>query len=103
MEDEMQLKRMIAKIEKHQRDLENILAALREFEGAEPLRVGVHRSLDQQEKRIIARVLREVNYNQSAAARILQISRDRLRYKIAKHRLSIPPTYVPATGAPKNS
>ena len=44
-------------------------------------------SLDGQERQLIARALETVGGNQCQAARLLRISRDRLRYKIKKHRL----------------
>jgi DNA-binding NtrC family response regulator len=46
--------------------------------------------LDEQERLLIARTLDSVNGNQTQAARILRISRDRLRYKIRKHKLDTP-------------
>jgi DNA-binding protein Fis len=44
-------------------------------------------SLEDHEKGLIARALRQAGGNQSKAARMLGITRDRLRYKVAKHKL----------------
>jgi DNA-binding protein Fis len=46
-----------------------------------------HLSLDDHEERILADALYRADGNQSAAARILKVSRDTVRYKIAKHGL----------------
>ncbi len=40
-----------------------------------------------QEKTLILQALEEANWNQSAAARVLKVSRDHLRYRIKKHNL----------------
>ena len=40
-----------------------------------------------QERLLVVRALEQVGWNQTQAARILRISRDRLRYKIKKHKL----------------
>ncbi len=46
-------------------------------------------SLDEQEKRLLVAALEKAGGNQSEAARILRIGRDRLRYKIAKYNLTV--------------
>ena len=40
-----------------------------------------------QEKTLILQALEDANWNQSAAARVLKVSRDHLRYRIKKHNL----------------
>jgi DNA-binding NtrC family response regulator len=47
-------------------------------------------ALKGQERLLILQALQKAGGNQSQAARILRISRDRLRYKLKKHRLSAP-------------
>ena len=44
-------------------------------------------SLEEHEMRLLADALEQADGNQSAAARILRISRDRMRYKMAKYNL----------------
>jgi DNA-binding NtrC family response regulator len=44
-------------------------------------------SLEDHEKELLADALEKAGGNQSEAARILRISRDRMRYKMAKHNL----------------
>jgi DNA-binding NtrC family response regulator len=44
-------------------------------------------SLEDHEKELLAEALEKAGGNQSEAARILRISRDRMRYKMAKHNL----------------
>ena len=44
-------------------------------------------SLEDQERRLLVSALERANGNQSQAARLLRISRDRMRYKMAKHHL----------------
>lgn len=46
--------------------------------------------LDEQERLLVTRALEGARGNQTQAARILGISRDRLRYKIRKHKLDTP-------------
>ena len=82
----LRIKTVIAKLERQQRDLKEILALLRQIE-ADPPRFGRKASLDDSEKRLVAKALAQAGGNQTEAARLLQVSRDRLRYKIAKHRL----------------
>ncbi len=52
--------------------------------------------LEGQERLLIVQALEKAGGNQTQAARILRISRDRLRYKLKKHHLSTPD---PGTGA----
>jgi two-component system, NtrC family, response regulator len=47
-------------------------------------------SLETQERVLIMRALESARGNQTEAARILHISRDRLRYKVKKYRLNRP-------------
>ncbi len=51
----------------------------------EPNHTGV--SFDEHEKGLLADALERASGNQSEAARLLRISRDRLRYKMAKYDL----------------
>jgi len=77
---------IIENLEKLQRDLAEIAVALREL--AEPNSEPVSDlSWDEHEKRLLGEALRRAGGNQIEAARILGMSRDRLRYKIAKHGL----------------
>lgn len=79
---------MIAKLEKQQRDLKEIVAALRDLDAFGPHKVHRKTSLDDFEKRLVAQALKQAGGNQTEAARILQVSRDRIRSKISKHGLS---------------
>ena len=83
----MQIGRIIAKIEKHRRELLKIVNALWELDVSAPTedRQG---SLEHNEKRLLVQALKRANFNQSEAARILQIGRDRLRYKMVKYGLT---------------
>ena len=45
-------------------------------------------SFEEREKWLLADALEQAGGNQSEAARILRISRDRMRYKMAKYNLS---------------
>jgi DNA-binding protein Fis len=78
---------IIASVETLQRELGKVIGALREIDGSAPVNVDRNIPLDQYEKRLVAGALAQANFNQSEAARILHISRDRLRYKLAKHGL----------------
>mgnify|MGYP006299262495 FL=1 len=44
--------------------------------------------LEEMEKRLLLNALSKTDGNKSEAARLLKISRDTLRYKVKKHRLS---------------
>jgi len=78
---------VIAKLEKHRRALDQILNTLCEIEANIVVKPGPHRSLDDNERSLIASALKRAGGNQSEAARLLGISRDRLRYKIGKYEL----------------
>jgi two-component system, NtrC family, response regulator AtoC len=67
--------------------LDEILAGLREIEANIQPRTRPKVSLDDHEKNLLAGALKRAGGNQSEAARMLGISRDRLRYKISKHKL----------------
>src|SRR5579862_4049103 len=82
----MTMKRIISKLERQQRDLNEIVDALRQI-NLDEHKVDGAESLEECEKRLIAKALMRAGGNQAAAARILRVSRDRLRYKIAKHGL----------------
>ena len=47
-------------------------------------------SFDERERRVIEQALDRAGGNQVQAARILGITRDKLRYKIKKHNLRVP-------------
>ncbi|MGB6942347.1 MAG: helix-turn-helix domain-containing protein, partial [Bryobacteraceae bacterium] len=47
-------------------------------------------ALEGQERMLIVQALERAGGNQTQAARILRISRDRLRYKLKKHHLYVP-------------
>jgi DNA-binding NtrC family response regulator len=55
-----------------------------------PLRVTEGGSFAAQERSLVVRALEQAGGNQTQAARILHISRDRLRYKLKKHNLGKP-------------
>lgn len=80
------IKSIVAKLEKQRRDLKEIIAALHEIYDLSP-QGGADLSLDDHEKRILAEALRRSEGNQTQAARILKVSRDKVRYKMAKHGL----------------
>jgi DNA-binding NtrC family response regulator len=82
----MTIKGIIAKLETQQRDLKDIVDALRQLD-LEEHKVDGTTSLDECERHLIAQALERAGGNQTNAARILQVSRDRLRYKMAKHGL----------------
>jgi len=84
----MKIKKIIAKIEKQQRDLDHILAALREIDGPFEARDHSLTSFDDHERSVIAAALTRAKGNQSEAARALGIRRDRFRYKMLKHKLT---------------
>jgi DNA-binding NtrC family response regulator len=71
---------------RQQKALGEILQTLREIEANIVVKPGPHPSLDDHEN-LIATALKRAKGNQSEAARLLGIRRDRMRYKIAKYRL----------------
>lgn len=81
------IKKIIAKLERQQRELLRILHDLREINGSPGVKVSRIVGLDAHERSLITAAIRQAEGNQSEAARMLGISRDRLRYKIAKFRL----------------
>jgi DNA-binding protein Fis len=83
----MTVKSIIAKLERLQRDLKEIIAALRHLDAFGPK--ARHKiSFDDFEKGLVAQALKRAGGNQTEAARILQVSRDSIRSKIAKHGLN---------------
>ena len=75
-------------------DVEDLPPSIRRSEGlkaaetsalGEPLESAS--SFEAHEKELLAEALEKAGGNQSEAARILRISRDRMRYKMAKHNL----------------
>lgn len=83
----MTLKSIIAKLEGQRRDLQEIIEALQQIDGIGSFTDATTLSLDAFEKRLISEVLERAGGNQTKAAHILQMSRDKLRYKMAKHGL----------------
>jgi DNA-binding protein Fis len=78
---------VIAKLEKQRRALDQILITLYEIEANIVAKPGQHPLLDENEEKLIVSALKKAKGNQSAAARLLGIGRDRLRYKIAKYEI----------------
>ena len=85
-----QLRTIIRRLEKQKRELQTIIDALRVIDAA-PTQIKGPASLDALlktfETSVIAGALGQANGNQVAAARLLKIGRDKLRYKMAKHRI----------------
>jgi DNA-binding NtrC family response regulator len=54
---------------------------------SEPEELDKDLSLEEQERLLLVSALEKAGGNQSQAARILRISRDRMRYKMSKHHL----------------
>ncbi len=85
----IRIKNVIARLEKQQRELANILIALREIEAAPPKELrqvtSLNAYLDLCERRLIANALIKANGNQMEAARLLKVGRDQLRYRMTKH------------------
>lgn len=77
---------IIALLEKQRKALDNALVALYEMEHHPPV-VKSRASFEDHEKALIARAIKRAKGNQSAAARLLGIGRDRLRYKMRKYGL----------------
>ena len=73
-----------AKLEKQRSELKEIISALRGIVTGHPGRVR-DLSLNDHEKRLIEEALGRTGGNQTEAARILKITRDQVRYKMAKH------------------
>ena len=81
------IKGVIAKLERQRKALDDILVTLHEIEAKIVTKPGPHASLDDHEKNLIATALKRAKGNQSEAAWLLGISRDRLRYKVATYKL----------------
>jgi DNA-binding NtrC family response regulator len=78
---------IISKLEKQRSDLKEIISVLREISHLSPQGVA-DPSLDDHEKRLLTEALHRTEGNQTEAARILKVSRDKVRYKMAKHGLN---------------
>ena len=76
------IRSLIDRLEKHCDDVQKMIAVLRRVDTPGLI---ASLSLESQEKRLIQEALRRTKGNQSEAARVLQISRDKLRYKMFKH------------------
>lgn len=83
----MNVKKIISTLERHQRECQEILAALHQIDRHSAVKVDGKMSFEDFERRVIRDALRQVGGNQTHAARILDMTRDRLRYKISKHGL----------------
>jgi len=64
-----------------------VLITLYEIEANLVVKPGQHSSLDDHEKSLIVNALKRAGGNQSEAARLLGVKRDRLRYKMAKYKI----------------
>jgi DNA-binding protein Fis len=84
---EKRIAAIIAKVQKQRRALDEILRALHELERNSPPRAANPPTLDDHERGIVASALKQAGGNQTKAARILGIGRDRLRYKISKYKI----------------
>jgi DNA-binding protein Fis len=80
------IRSVIAKLEKQRKDLKEIISVLREVSDLNSGGVP-DLSLNEHEKRILEEALHRTDGNQTEAARILKVSRDKVRYKMAKHGL----------------
>jgi DNA-binding NtrC family response regulator len=80
------IRTVIAKLEKQRAELKDIITALRQVADA-PNLPGAYLSLDDHEKHVLEDALHRTDGNQSEAARMLKVSRDKVRYKMAKHGL----------------
>jgi DNA-binding NtrC family response regulator len=83
------LDHIIARLEKQRQQLKEIIDGLHEvrllgFSDFSSM------SLEEFEKRLVSQALQRAGGNQTEAARILKVSRDKIRYKMAKHRLKNP-------------
>jgi len=92
----MKLKGLIRTLEKQHRELKQI-AALRRIDKADRGQFSDELSLTDFEKRLIAGTLKRADGNLSEAARILQVGRDQLRYKVANYRLNRHTAKVPGS------
>jgi DNA-binding protein Fis len=81
------VKRIIAKLERQRRDLKEIIDALQQLDSLGSITDTRALSLDEFEKRLVTEALERAGGNQTKAAHILQVSRDKVRYKMAKHGL----------------
>jgi DNA-binding NtrC family response regulator len=84
----MTIKSIIVKLKRHRRDLKEIVSALRDLEAFGAIKAHHKISFDGFEKRLVAQALKRAGGNQTQAARILRLSRDRIRAKIATHGLN---------------
>jgi DNA-binding NtrC family response regulator len=83
----MSLKPIIKKLERQHRELRELIVALRRIDRAGWIDTKINASFEEFEKHLIAEAVEHAHGNKTEAARILQISRDKLRYKMAKHGL----------------
>jgi DNA-binding NtrC family response regulator len=81
------LRKIIASLEKQHRELGKILKVLHEVNQLPIAKVRRAVLLEDHERAVISGALRRSKGNQSEAARMLGIGRDRLRYKVAKYKL----------------
>ena len=74
-------------LEQQRRELTGVLKTLRHLDKFGVSRSDRNLSLDELDKRLVEDALREAKVNQAEAARLLKITRDRLRYKATKYQL----------------
>ena len=83
----MKLKRVIRMLERQRGELTEIIKILRQIDKFGVARSKHTMSVEEFDRRLDDDALCQANGNQSEAARMLRISRDRLRYKMAKYSL----------------
>jgi DNA-binding protein Fis len=83
----MKLNKIIERLQEQERELKILIAALRDLEGSGPIKPEADTGLEHVEKRLLMGALERAEGNQSEAARLLGIGRDRMRYKLAKYDL----------------
>ena len=86
MPTKAKIRGIIAKLEKQRSELKDIISMLRNISDLTP-QGAADLSLQQNEKRLLVEALHRTEGNQTEAARILKVSRDKVRYKMARHGL----------------
>jgi DNA-binding protein Fis len=84
----MKLNKIIERLEQQERELRVLIAALRDLDGSGPIEPEPDTRLEHIEKRVLMGALDRADGNQSEAARLLGIGRDRMRYRVAKYGLN---------------
>lgn len=86
MPSRREIRTIIATLEKQRAELKEIISALRQI-ADHPSGPVPDLSLNDHEKRLVEEALHRTAGNQTHAANVLKISRDTMRYKMAKHGL----------------